>query len=65
MLGEPQFTSKKSVGINPYKDMRRFVKTDEPVIFDIGAHEGESVELFLDTFSHWRSFPYLQPLDDA
>lgn len=39
------------LGENPIKDMRTFLRNDHPVVFDVGANVGQSVEWFR------RSFP--------
>lgn len=41
----------KRLGVDPYKDMQRFLKgVNEPVIFDVGANVGQSVDDFKATF---------------
>lgn len=38
------------VGVNPWADMRRFVRKDSPVIFDVGAYIGRTVSKFHEEF---------------
>jgi FkbM family methyltransferase len=41
----------KGVGQDAFADMRRFCRAARPVIFDVGANVGQSIELFRKTFA--------------
>jgi FkbM family methyltransferase len=50
---------KKQLGIDPFSDMRYFLRSiKEPVIFDVGANEGQSASRFISDYSagHVYSF---------
>jgi FkbM family methyltransferase len=40
----------KRSGANPYEDMARFLRDSHPVIFDVGANVGQSIQLFRSRF---------------
>jgi len=39
------------IGFDAYDDIRKIVPTDRPVIFDIGANRGQTIERFRDVFA--------------
>lgn len=43
---------KDQMGIYPFYDMAKFVKTDNPMLFDIGANVGQTVKDFKEVFKH-------------
>jgi FkbM family methyltransferase len=40
------------LGFDAYDDMRELVATDRPVLFDVGANRGQTIERFRNTFAH-------------
>jgi len=47
ILREPSKT-----GIDPYIDMARIVKTEQPMLFDIGANYGQTIDDFREVFKN-------------
>src|SRR5258708_34191503 len=43
-----------SLGVDPFRDMRRLIVSTRPEIFDVGANEGQSIRQFRHYFE--RSF---------
>lgn len=41
---------KNEMGIYPFHDMAKFVKTDNPMLFDIGANVGQTIKDFKEVF---------------
>ena len=39
------------IGFDAYADMRKLVATDCPVVFDVGANRGQTIEHFRDAFA--------------
>lgn len=46
------------LGKFPYDDLTRYLRSDEPVIFDVGANEGQSIEWFQVVFPHAKIFSF-------
>jgi len=42
---------KNQMGLYPFYDMAKFVKTDNPMLFDIGANVGQTVKDFKEVFN--------------
>lgn len=42
--------NKNEMGIYPFYDMAKFVKTDNPILFDIGANVGQTIKDFKEVF---------------
>ena len=41
---------KEKLGIDPYLDMKKFVVADFPVLFDVGANYGQTIDEFTEVF---------------
>ena len=48
--------SKESIGKYPLNDIRLFISQSDPLIFDVGANRGQSIELFSKAYSQARFF---------
>jgi FkbM family methyltransferase len=40
------------LGFDAYEDMRKLAATDRPVVFDVGANRGQTIEHFRGVFAH-------------
>lgn len=56
--------SKKMMGIDAYADMAKIVKSKNPMIFDIGANEGQTVTQF-GKFFHQYQIHSFEPSPDT
>lgn len=43
---------KNQMGVYPFYDMAKFVKVENPILFDIGANVGQTVKDFKEVFKH-------------
>ena len=43
---------KGQMGIHPFYDMAKFVKSDQPMLFDVGANVGQTIKDFKEVFKH-------------
>jgi FkbM family methyltransferase len=42
----------EAMGINPYLDMTKFIKYDQPILFDVGANTGQTIDDFNTYFKN-------------
>jgi len=54
--------SKESIGKYPLNDIRLFISQSDPLIFDVGANRGQSIELFSKAYRVPRLIEYLKNL---
>lgn len=43
---------KNQMGLYPFYDMAKFVKTDKPILFDVGANVGQTIKDFKEVFNN-------------
>ena len=47
-----RFHPASTMGVNPYYDMTKFVNSKNPVLFDVGANQGQTVNKYIEVFSN-------------
>ncbi len=46
------------MGVNPYLDMAKFVDSKEPILFDVGANQGQTIFKYLEVFSNSNIYSF-------
>ena len=53
-----RFNAASKMGVNPYYDMIKFVHSKNPVLFDVGANKGQTVNKYIEVFGNSNIYSF-------